>query len=278
MATVRRYRLKPGGGSFLVPGRKKTRVWALVGDLGSGKTFMSVAFLLYYHRKYEYEVYANIDLKGELEDATRITGTGFVDEVPKDGKPKIILVDEMGTGTRDVHSQAFDDMMTLARKLIGEDIIILLTTPLTADIEKRLKGKVDLIGTVKKFVDKDTEELKKFKASFRERVSVGGFTVGFRRKPTKHVSTTSLGVSIDDIFASYNTGEVSRRLLDERYMAVCDEFEEYIGKKKERIISIKTLGQMIQTSFGVSKAQGEQWAGSILHGLDTRKRKRSVEK
>lgn len=247
--------------------KKKTRVYALVGAVGSGKTFWATALALYYKRR-GYAVYANIELSGELEGAVSIKDTSFVDVVPKDGSPKFVLVDEVGVGGKSVHQLEFIKTMTLVRKLVGEDSVIVMTTPLAQDIERRLKGHVDALG--RPVLLERNGWVADAILYFHDKVERGGFNIGFSKSPTRRKFLDSFGVEVEDVFECFETGEKAEGLRDGTYIQIFNEFRdfEFVDKESGKRISVPVLATIIRNRFNIPLSRAKEYAQCLLWGYD----------
>lgn len=230
----------------------KIRVWGFFGRQGSGKS-LAMCYLAYEDHRNGADVYSNMRLKFPY---THIKDSSFYKLIPRDGKKKTILLDEIGLGARSsIHQKELERVITLARKLCSENVTLLFSTP-------QISQYSDLILS---FCDKLAEpELWSYKGlPARLRIKFHDKTFrGFKRR-----GRYSRIFNIEGVHELYDTFQAQNPLTSGSYQRAWDKFgEEYKGQTGRDVLN--KLSLRLQSVFGYSNAESRRYARGILSGYN----------
>lgn len=237
-----------------VPLGEKVVTISLFGKRGSGKTlFMTLmAFLDWIMGA---DVYLNYAVKF---DSTYIEKSNFYEKINKDTRRKFVGLDDMcNSAQRSIHEWELQRLQNLIRKLVGERVTIMFSTPIIEQYSPTIRGFTDIFISTRCFG--------RSRYGIPEKLKVWGYYTLEDAKRDDCFFCKVFDLKKHDITSLFSTSDVPKPFTSGVYETLWLELNKWAYSSEKGIIL--KLTEIIKNK-GISASQSKDYAKLIHAGYD----------
>jgi len=246
---------------ILTPLERKVTGLSFFGERGSGKTLgmTTLGYIAYLDGK---KIYSNYNLGFPH---IKITDTNFHNDIQADGKEKVILLDDMlsgsGSNKNTVHQSELNRILTLGRKLIAQDekTIIAFSSPLLDQYSNTIKQFTDYYIECKTWSWSDNPKPCLIHLKWYDRDPS-------KMRFIKPKIITKFNLEKLNVADLFNTKEAPKPITSGVYREIWAELSEYAYCSKRGIIAYLT--EKIADKWALSHNRAKHYARSIIAGYN----------